>query len=83
MSRAERIRDTMHTPGWQDIAAMLNEQAQEPQDELWEIMAKRPDTLTGRTALKFAIKSKALREFYESLQDELKKANQPQPARAG
>lgn len=81
--RAQRIQDTMHTPGWHDIAAMLNEQAQEMQDALLVIMADRPDSLTDKTSLKYAIRLKALRDFYESLQDEVKKVNQPQPTRAG
>lgn len=74
----------MHTPGWRDIAAILEAEAKEPEDELYEIMAKKPDSLTGKTALKYAIKAKALRDFMEILQDEVKLANQPQPAnRAG
>ena len=82
-ARGERIMQTMHTPGWLDIEAMLNEQASGPESELCEIMAKRPDTLTGKTALKYAIKARALRDFMESLKDEVRLTNQPQPIRAG
>lgn len=72
MDRARRIQETMDTPGWVDIAAMLDEQAREPKDELYEIMAKKPDTLTGKAALKYAIRAKALCDFKESLQDEVR-----------
>lgn len=75
VERAQRIYDTMHSAGWRDISAMLNEAAREPEDELYEIMAKKPDTLTGKTALKYAIKAKALRDFMESLQDIVKILN--------
>ncbi len=71
MESARRIQETMHTPGWKDIASMLNAQAKEPEDELYEIMAKKPDTLTGKAALKYAIRARALRDFMESLQDEV------------
>lgn len=72
INRARRIDETMRTPGWRDIAAMLNAQAKEPEDELYEIMSKKPDSLTGKTALKYAIRARALRDFMESLQDEIK-----------
>lgn len=72
MDRAKRLQDMMYTPGWRDLETMLNEQAKEPEDELYEIMSKKPDTLTSKTALKYAIRSRALRDFMESLKDEVK-----------
>lgn len=80
--RAMRIRDTMGTPGWRDIEAMLNEQAKEPLDELYEIMVHKTGTVTGAGAHMRAGKAKGLIAFKESLLDEVKKANQSQPARA-
>lgn len=62
----------MQTPGWVDILSMLEEQAREPEAELYEIMAHKPDTLTGKTALKYAIRAKALREFKASVEDEIR-----------
>lgn len=72
LDRARRLQEMMRTPGWLDLVAMLNAQAKEPEDELYEIMAKKPDSLTGKTALKYAIKARSLRDFMESLQDEIK-----------
>lgn len=82
--RARRIKETMGTPGWVDIAAMLAEQIQEPQSALMEIIAKRPDTLTGRKSVSLAARSRALIDFRESIEDTQKLlANSPQPVRAG
>lgn len=58
--------------GGRVLRDMLVEQAMEPQSELYEIMARRPDTLTGKTALKYAIRSKALSDFIELVDDEVK-----------
>lgn len=57
------------------LRSMLAEQAQVPKDELWEIMARKPDTLTGKTALKYAIKAKALNDFAESVEDAVRPLN--------
>ena len=72
--RAQRIKEFIGSQVGYEILAMLDEQAKEPQDELWEIMAKKPDSLTGKTALKYAIKSKALNDFKDSLLDEARTA---------
>lgn len=72
LERAQRLQEMMHTAGWLDLVSMLNAQAKEPEDELYEIMSKKPDSLTGKTALKYAIRARALRDFMESLMDEVK-----------
>lgn len=72
LESARRINETMHTPGWQDIAAMLNAQAKEPLDELYEIMIHKTAQATGNEAFLRAGKAKALRDFMDSLQDEVK-----------
>ncbi len=72
MERARRIAETMRTPGWGDIAAMLDEQAKEPLDELYAIMVHKTGTVTGAGAHLRAGKSKGLLAFKESLQDEVK-----------
>ena len=71
LDRATRIHATMQTGGWRDISGMLIEQAKESEDKLTNMMAKSPDTLTGKTALKYAIRANALRDFLESLLDEV------------
>jgi len=69
---AAEIQATLQTPGWQHIEAMLIEQASEPKDELWEIMSRKPDTLTGKSAIRLASRSAALNDFKESVYDRLK-----------
>lgn len=84
MERAQRIKETMGTSGWRDILAILDEQIADPKDRLYAIMSSRPDTLTGKAAIRLASRSKALIDFRESIEDALKPLeNSPQPARAG
>ena len=68
--RAQRIKEFIGSQVGHEILAMMDEAAKEPEDELYEIMAKKPDSLTGRTAIKYAVRAKALRDFKESLLDE-------------
>lgn len=77
--RARRIAETMNTPGWKDIDAILEEQAREPLDELYEIMVHKTGTVTGAAAHLRAGKVKGLRAFKDALLEEVKIANQPQP----
>lgn len=72
LDRANRLRDMMNTPGWRDVVTMLNEEAKGAESELCDIMASRPEQLTSQSALKYAIRSRALRDFLESLTDEVK-----------
>lgn len=65
--KAQRIYDTMHTPGWPDIEAILDEMSGGPKEELWDIMSRKPDTLTGRTAIAKANRSRGLSDFKEEL----------------
>ena len=66
-AKAERVYATMSTPGWVDIIQMLDEMSKTPQDELFEIMVKKPETLTGRIAIAKANRAKGLMEFKEEL----------------
>lgn len=68
-AKAHRIWNTMQTEGWPDILAILNDMTKEPQDELYEIMVRKPETLTGRTAIAKANRCKALLEFQDELND--------------
>ena len=73
--RANRFRYFLDSEVGQEVIALLDSEAKEPEDELYEIMSKKPDTLTGKTALKFAIRAKALRDFKETLLDVARKAD--------
>ena len=65
--KAKRINDTMLTPGWKDVVEVLDEMALAAKEDLFEIMTKRPATLTGRTAIAKANRAKGLIEFKEEL----------------
>lgn len=67
--KAQRMKEFLGSQVGHELIAMLDEQAKEPEDELYQIMAKKPDTLTGKTALKYAIRAKALRDFKQELHD--------------
>lgn len=69
---AAEIQSTLNSPGWRHIEAMLDEQAQEPKDELYEIMSRKPDTLTGKGAIRLASRASALKDFKESVYSRLK-----------
>ena len=67
--RAIRFREFIGSQVGHEVIAMLDDMAKEPQDELFEIMARKPDSLTGKTALKYAIRAKALRDFKQEILD--------------
>ncbi len=70
--RAKRIADTLSTPGWQDIEAIRSGMAEEYRQDLYHMISTTPDKLTGKAAVRLASKAKALEEFRESVEDELK-----------
>jgi hypothetical protein len=75
--RAARLRDLFNHPGSRDLFLMLNEQMNEPKNELLNIMAKRPDTLTGKKAVSLAARHSALEDFKESLLEAQQISSQP------
>ena len=75
--RANRILDTARTAGWLDVIAMLDEQAKEPLDELYEIMVHQTEKATESSAFLKAGKARGLRAFKQSLLDEIRKAEGP------
>lgn len=69
VATASRIQNTMSTPGWQDIIFMLREKKADYKESLFKIMATKPDTLTGKTAIRYAASARALEEFEQVLDD--------------
>ena len=69
------LKDAWFSRGGQVLRQILAEQASLPKDELWEIMASKPELLTGGGAIKLAVRSKALTDFQESIEDELRPLN--------
>lgn len=79
---AQRIRETMQTAGWADIMGILTEISGDARGQLIGIIARKPDTLTGKTAIRLASRSAALTDFREEVEGALKLLD-PQPGRAG
>lgn len=69
------LKDAWLSYGGRLLVKILDEMAQEPKDELWEIMSRKPDTLTGKSAIKLAVRSKALRDFKETVDDTILSLN--------
>jgi len=75
MEERHAIREAWDSHGGMLIRRLLAEQISEPKEVLWDLMSRKPETLTGKVALKHAIRSKALTDFQESIEDELKPLN--------
>jgi hypothetical protein len=73
--RSERIYSLSLCEGFPELIEMLKEQISEPKDRLYSIMSSKPDTLTGKSAIKLAATAKALERFKESLEDEIRISN--------
>lgn len=69
--RAQEIQHTLSTAGWRHIEAIRSSLSNDAREELFELMARKPDTLTGKVALKLAIRSKALSDLKEAIEAEL------------
>lgn len=82
MERARQIQATMETPGWVHIASLFAEHISLPKDELFEIMAARPESVTGKAAFMRAGRSKGCSDLLEAIKDELK-ILLPTPGRSG
>ena len=65
--KIQRIHYTMQTDGWWDIMLILDEMIEEPREELHEIMVRHPETLTGRTAIAKANRSRGLSDFKDEI----------------
>lgn len=75
---AVEIQETLQSPGWAYILAMLNEQSEEPRDELYEILStSKGDSIALATARRLATRSRALKDFKESVYGRLKILTQP------
>lgn len=69
---AMRIRDALQGSGWRDIQALFREHIDEPRKKLAHLMAHDPDKLTGKTALKYAIRASAIEDLLEEIFDSQK-----------
>jgi hypothetical protein len=59
-------------PGWGDLSKSLSDSVNDYTDKLLDLMDNKPDTLTGKTAIKYAARRKALITFFEDLRDEVR-----------
>jgi len=78
---AQRIQAVLSMPGWVDIKQMFDEAILEPREKLAHIMASEPDKLTGKTAIKYAVRARAISDLLEDIEDSQKAL--PQSERTG
>ncbi len=67
MEQAIAIKNLLGNEAINALWEILEEMAQDHTNELLSIIAKRPDTLTGKTAVKLAARAQALRDFKEAV----------------
>lgn len=72
IDRALRIQETMRTPGWADISALLDERISDHLERIVKTAAKKPEAMTGRVAIGLCARWDELVEFREELKDEVK-----------
>ena len=82
ISRANKIASLVAQPAWSGVVEELREQAAEARGTLLDIMAKRPDTLTGKKAISLAVKVRTLEDLEESFKEAVQLST-PQPEMAG
>jgi hypothetical protein len=70
--RAQRLKSLMLQPGWADLIKSKDEEVAKNTDALLSMMDSKPETLTGKTAIRYASKRKALISFFEDLSDEVR-----------
>ena len=73
---AKRIQETICTPGWSDVLKIIEEMIVLPGDKLLHIMGSDPEKLTGKTAIKYASRRKAMLDFKEEVYEALKICSQ-------
>ena len=70
--REDAMRFAWQSEGGAHIQQLLNEMIAEPREELAHVMATSPDRLTGKLALKYAIRAKALVDFKEEIESQIR-----------
>lgn len=74
-NRSDRLYSISQCDGFSELMAMLKEQILEPKEKLYHLISTKPEALTGRQSIKLASTAKALENFKESLEDEIKLSN--------
>ena len=62
----------MSMPGWRDVIEMKDEEVENYQNRLISMMDLKPQELTGKTAIQLCAKQRALKKFFEDLNDEVR-----------
>ena len=66
---AKRIAETITTPGWGDIVKILDTMASESQTKVLHMMSVDPEKLTGKVAIRYASRARALHDLKEAVYD--------------
>src|SRR3990172_1212680 len=67
-----RINHTMHTPGWDDIRAIVEGMCREDEEFILHAMSRKPEALTRKVAIKHTARRAALLDFLETLDDKMR-----------
>lgn len=73
IERAQRLQNLVTSPGWDDLRAIAMERiADDATGKLISILDSRPDTLTGKTAVRLASRRKAILDLFGEIEDEIR-----------
>jgi len=71
VEKAQAVAAVLQSPGWAVIVEML-EQMRDAEFDRLEGMMNRPETLTGKAAIRSAARRRALKDFREEVEDAIK-----------
>lgn len=82
--KAERIQRVLSLPGWvQDIKPYLESALAEAQECISDALDKCPERVTGRKVLVQSGKRRALKDFFEWIEDSIEEGRQSERTRRG
>ena len=70
--RAIALAETWASLGGEVLREMLSERIKENKDQLYHLMSSKPDTLTGKAAIRLASRAAALEDLLVDIQDDIK-----------
>lgn len=73
---AKRIQETLCTPGWHDVLKIMEDMSKDAESKVMHLLSSSPEKLTGRTAIKYGARRKALLDLKEELYEALKICSQ-------
>jgi hypothetical protein len=69
--KRDQILSAWDSPGGLFIRSVLDGHIEDAKERLYRIMATKPETLTGKTAISLAARARALEDFRDTILDEV------------